>query len=140
MSFSLIVPIAANDPKYKKTIPHVFRMNDEGVSFCIKSISGLNLEDFNHIYFALLREHDEAYGLSEFLQIQFKRLGLRNAEIVILNHETGSQAETIEEVIKIKGVEGSIFIKDPDSYFDGKIVPQNGIAVYPLEKLSSDFT
>ena len=101
----------------------------------MKSILGLNLDIFDSIYFTILRKHAERYDLDVLLELQLRRLGLDKAKIVILDEPTSTQAETVAKTIEQEEIEGSIFIKDADSYFNAEIYPENGVAVYPLEKL-----
>lgn len=49
---------------------------------------------------------------------------------------TQSQAETVFETIRIERISGSIFIKDADGYFSCDVEPANGVAIFPLEKMS----
>ena len=136
MSFSLIVPAAAHKVIYEEQLPEIFRLNNKGVSLCVDSIMGLDLGLFSHIYFTILHQHDMLYGISAMLRIQLDRIGLKNAKIVVLEHPTSSQVETIYQTICKEHISGPIFIKDADCSFTAEIYPQNGIVVYPLEKLT----
>lgn len=136
MSFSLIIPAAANKKRYEEEMPFIFSLNKKGICYCLQAMQGLDLEQFDHIYITILREHEQRYGLSSMLDMQLKRLHIDNARIVVLKHETNSQAETIYQTIQAVDISGTIFVKDADSYFTSEILPQNGIAVYPLERLS----
>ena len=102
---------------------------------CVNSVLGLNIVDFNSIYFTILKKHDVRYQLSALFYLQFERLKLYNAKVVILETPTNSQAETIYETIKQENISGSIFVKDADGYFVGKAEAINSIAIYPLEDL-----
>ena len=136
MSFSLIVPAAANKPEYENNIPTVFRLNEKGISVCVEAALSLGTDQFASIYFTILKIHDERYGISDMLNMQFRRLGMANAKVVVLDEPTSSQAETIYATITKESVHGAIFIKDADCSFGVEIFPHNGIVVYPLEKLS----
>ena len=133
--FTLIVPVAADTTMSENRIPRVFTPSEDGTLLCIKAITGLNIEVFDNIYFTILRKHAERYDVDALLRLQLDRLGLDNAKIIILDKSTTSQAETIAETIKIAGIEGAIFIKDADGYFEADVYPENGVAVYPLERL-----
>ncbi|WP_071147471.1 glycosyltransferase family protein [Bacteroides ihuae] len=135
MSFSLIVPIAAEKQEYASQLPPMFALNKEGVLLCVKAIMGLDLTQFDAIYFTILRSHDERYCLCELLNLQFRRLGLDKARVVVLDKPTRSQPETIYQTVILMNISGSIFVKDADCYFAGEILSQNGVAIYPLEKL-----
>ena len=136
MSFSLIVPAAANKEIYKEQIPPIFRLSERGLANCIEAVLDINSGQFSCIYFTILRQHDEKYGIAAMLRMQLDRVGLSQAKIVILNNPTSSQAETVYQTICQEHISGPIFIKDADSMFSADIIPQNGIVVYPLEKLS----
>ena len=133
--FSLIVPVAADTALSENRIPRVFTPGDDGTLLCIKTITGLNLDVFDNIYFTILRKHAERYDVDSLLRLQFGRLGLEKAKIIILDEPTSSQAETVARTIEKAGIDGAIFIKDADGYFEAEVYPENGVAVYPLERL-----
>lgn len=136
MSLSLIVPIAADKPEYGHTLPYVFNFAEDGVLLCVKSIQGLDLSKFSHIYFVILKKLDDKYNLTELLNLQLRNLGLLDkAKVLSLQKTTNSQAETIYECVKQEQIEGGIFVKDADSYFSCDFTETNGIAIYPLDKL-----
>ncbi len=134
-NFSLIIPAAADKAEYANLLPRIFSPDKEGVMICVKSILGLNLDKFDNIYFTILRKHTERYDIDVLLDLQLRRLGLDKAKIVILDTPTTTQAETVAKTIEQEKITGSIFIKDADSFFRAEILPENGVAVYPLEKL-----
>ena len=51
MSFSLIVPIAANKKEYKKQIPEEFLFTQEGLMRCVRAIMGIDLTIFISLFF-----------------------------------------------------------------------------------------
>lgn len=132
---SLIVPIAADKPEYESHIPYVFRMDGSGTMYCLKAILGLELSAFENIYIIILQKHDAKYGIAGMLHLQIERLQLKNVHICVLETSTRNQAETIYQIIKQKGINGAIYIKDSDGYFKSEVVVQNGVAVCPIEKL-----
>lgn len=133
---TLIVPIAANNDDYAHKLPQPFRLDDEGMMYCVRAITGLPLDQMDNIYFVVLRDHDERFMLNEQLMMQFRRHHLANAHVTILDEPTGSQAETVARAIELNGIIGMVFIKDADCYFTAdEILPQNGVAIYALENL-----
>lgn len=134
-NYTLIVPIAADKPEYDTHIPYVFRMDDDGVMLCLKAILGLDLSQFSNIVITILRKHDNQYGISKMLNVQIERLGLQSVEICLLDNPTKNQAETIYQTICQKHIDGAIYVKDADGYFESEVVCQNGVAIYPIEKL-----
>lgn len=135
-SFSLIVPAAADNASTPDILPYVFNLDENGIMLCVKAIKGLNLDVFDNIYFTILQKHAEKFSIDEMLRLQFKRLGLQNVQLVILDKPTSSQTETVYQTIKKAGIKGAIFIKDADGFFSGILRKENGIALYPLEKMS----
>lgn len=140
MSFNLIVPAAANKPEYsgdRQMMPKVFRLNEYGLSLCIEAVMELDHTMFDAIYITVLKEHDMRFGIVDLLNAQLTHLGWYKAKVVILDEPTKSQAETVYKTICQENIDGSIFVKDADSSFNTEINIQNGIVVYPLEKLSN---
>lgn len=132
---SLIVPVAADKPEYATGLPYVFSLDRDGVILCIKSIMGLELDKFDHIYFTILKKHNDHFFIADSLNLQFRRLGISKAKVVVLDEPTQDQAETIYDTIMQEHIEGSIFIKDADSYFKTPVECANGIAIFPIEQL-----
>lgn len=133
--FSLIVPIAADNASQPEAMPYVFSLDQSGLMLCIRSIQGLNLDVFDNIYFTILAKHAKAFCLDELFKLQFKRLGMKNAHLVILDHATKSQVETVHQTLCQEHIEGSIFVKDADGFFTGEVRRENGVAVFALENL-----
>lgn len=132
---SLLVPVAADKPEYANGLPYVFGLDKDGVIICIKSIMGLELEKFDNIYFTVLKKHDDRFFIVDSLQLQFKRLGIRNAKVVVLDEPTQDQAETIYRTICKENIRGSIFIKDADCFFKTELNDRNAVAIFPIEEL-----
>ncbi len=134
-NFNLIVPAASDKAGHDGAMPPIFAPGRDGMLFCVKAVTGLNLDTFDNICFTILRRHAEAFDIDTLLRLQFRRLGLDRAEIVVLDEPTETQAETIARTIGIRGMQGPVFIKDADGYFKADIYPENGVAVCPLESL-----
>lgn len=132
---NLIVPIASDKEEYNNIMPRIFGFHKDGTILCIKAIEGLDLSRFDNIYYVILRKHDEKFSIAELLLMQFRHKGLNNARVVILDKPTLCQAETIYQTITQEKIEGSIFIKDADGYFECDFTLNNGIVIYPLDKL-----
>lgn len=131
----MIVPIAADRPEYETHLPQSFTPDIDGTLLCIKSITGLNLDSFNNIYFSILQKHVKRFDIDKLLQIQFARLGLSNAHVTILDEPTSSQVDTVCQTVNIEHINGSIYVKDADCSFRSEVEPSNSIAIYPLEQL-----
>lgn len=135
-SFSLIVPAASDNPQYQDVMPYVFSLDTSGIMLCLRAIQGLDLNRFDNIYITILKKHADKYSLRELFELQFKRLRMSNAKLVVLEEVTSSQTETVFKTIESQHIVGSIFIKDADGYFEADVLRENGIALYPLEQLS----
>lgn len=131
--FTLIIPAAADTTD--DTLPYVFNLNEKGIMLCVNAIQGINTEIFDDIYFTILRKHVDKYSVDEMLRLQFNRLGLRNVHVLILDEPTTSQTETLYQTIKKAKIDGSIFIKDADGYYEAEIKRGNSIALFPLEQM-----
>jgi len=136
MKFNLIVPIAADKPEYRDTMPYLFDLGNDGIMLCVKSITGLDLSCFDNIFFTVLKKHSEQFYLKEMFDIQFRRLGIKEKAFVVeLNECTKNQPETIYETIKRMQIIGSVMIKDADSFLSCSISPENSVCVFPLDSL-----
>lgn len=134
---TLIIPAAADKPEYENDLPYIFSLNSEGIVICLKSIMGLDLKQFDNIYFTILKKHNDRFAIADLLNLQFHRLGINNARVVILDEPTIDQAETLHKTITQENVTGSIFIKDADSYFSTEITHTDSVAIYPIEELDT---
>lgn len=138
MSFNLIIPAAANKQEYidNMLLPKTFNLNKHGVPLCIEAAMSVDTSLFDSIYITILKLHDDLFGVYNMLTHHIKRLGL-NAKVIVIDEPTKSQAETVYKTICQANITtGGIFIKDADCSFTADIYNQNGIVVYPLEKLT----
>ncbi len=134
---TLIVPIAGDQPEYLEKMPLAFTQDNTGKMFCVKAILGLPLFLFENTYFVILRKHDELYSLQERLAIQIRINNLKNTNILVLDSPTANQPQTVYEAILKARIKDGVFVKDADGYFEAEdIIPQNGVAIFPLEELS----
>lgn len=131
---NLIVPIAADKPRYEFEMPSAFSIGDNGRMQCVEAIQGLPLEKFDKLFFVILKKHDIKFSLSRLFQNQFRSFSI-NAKVVVLDEPTASQPETVYQAVMKENISGSIFIKDADSFFKCETNGGNQIAVYPLEDL-----
>lgn len=97
---------------------------------------GLNLNVFDKIYFIILKKHVELFAVDELLRLQLKKYNLRNANIVVLDEPTNSQTESLYQAIIKEKINGGVYIKDADGFYNARIIRGNSIAIYPLEKMT----
>lgn len=120
---TLIIPMAGQSSRFPNLKPKWMLTHPKYGNFMvIESIRGLNLSIFDKIYFVCLKEHEDKYNFSEGLLDQCHQLNIfEKSEILYLNDRTNSQSETVASVIIQKNIEGFIFIKDSDNYFETNI-------------------
>ena len=135
---NLIVTVAADSKEDGRKMPHLFTLTSEGLMYCVGAITGLNLDDFDHLYFTVLEKHNKLYYVEQMLNIQFERLGIsEKAKVVVLENPTRNQPETIYQTLIKEHIEGSLFCKDGDSYFACETPEENSVAVYALDKMTN---
>lgn len=120
---NLLLPIAGKSSRFSNTRPKWMLTHPKDKHFMvISAIRGLNLDDFDKIYIGYLKEHQEKYMFLDGLMSDLKKIGISYKTVLVeLEQPTKSQSETVYEIIKTANVQGYIFIKDCDNYFDGKI-------------------
>ena len=129
---SLIIPMAGKSSRFPNMRPKWMLTHPKQNRFMvIESISGLNLEFFDKVYFVALKEHEDTYQFSNGLLTEIAQLGIEDkAEIIYLDEQTSSQSETVYEAIKKKEIEGFIFIKDSDNYYECELSSTNNQVVF----------
>jgi hypothetical protein len=111
----LLIPCAGKSsrfltekPKYLLTMPNGKLM--------IQETTESVMSQFENIFFAVLKEHDEKYHASDILKKIFPE-----SKILIVNELTRGQAETVVKMLKYFQINDSFLVKDSDSYFQTKI-------------------
>ena len=134
---SLLVPMAGKSTRFPGTRSK-WMLSHPGSNRCmgIESITGLNLDFFEKIYFICLKNCEDQYQFLQGFKTELKKIGIENkTEIILLEKETQSQSETIFSAIKKKNVTGFIFVKDSDNYFEVELKNQNNqICYFDLNK------
>lgn len=132
---NLIVPMAGKSsrfpdmrPKWMLTHPMTNRF------MAIEAISGINLDFFDKIYFVCLYEHQEQFKFNAGFIQELEQFGiLSKSKIVFLSEQTRSQSETVALAIDKENIDGFIFIKDSDGYYECEIKDSiNQIAHFDL--------
>jgi hypothetical protein len=118
-------------PKWMLTHPMTNRF------MAIESILGLNLDFFDKIYFICLEEHQKKYNFLLGFTTEINELGLENkTNVVFLKNQTKSQSETVYNFINQNNIEGFIFIKDSDNYYQCQVQNENNqIAFFDLNDI-----
>jgi hypothetical protein len=112
-------------PKWMLTHPMSNRF------MAIESILGLNLDFFDKIYFICLEGHEKQYSFSHGFKKEIESLNLQNkTEISFLKEQTKSQSETVYNFLIQNNIDGFIFIKDSDGYYQCNIENENNQAAF----------
>lgn len=129
---NLIIPMAGKSTRFPNMRPKWMLTHPMTNRFmCVESILGLNLNFFDRIYFISLEEHEKKYNFSKSLNEQIDDLNLKNkTKIVYLKDQTSSQSETVYKLIKEFKIDGFIFIKDSDSYYECEIEKEENQVVF----------
>ena len=134
---SLLIPMAGKSSRFPNTRPKWMLSHPGSNRFMgIESIAGLNLDFFEKIYFVCLEEHQKQYQFLNGFELELEKLGVKDkVEVIFLDKETKSQSETVYIAIKNKNIEGFIFIKDSDNYFEVEVnTTDNQICNFDLNK------
>ena len=137
---TLIIPMAGRSSRYPNLRPKWMLSHPMSNTFMgIASIQGLNLDFFDHIYWVTLQEYQDKYQFEKGYIEELDQVGLKEkSEIVLLDKETSSQSETVYEVIKKKNIEGFIFIKDSDGYYECELKDgSNQVAYFDLNDMDN---
>lgn len=139
---NLIVPIAGSSSRFPDMKPKWMLTHPRGRMMVIEAISRLDLNKFDRIYFVGLQEHENQYGFSDSLRIQFYEVGIaEKSEIVLLQERTKNQPETVFRGIQQAAITGPIFVKDSDNQFSSLLPPSGNFISYldlhALEKVNA---
>lgn len=131
---TLIVPMAGRSSRFPNTRPKWMLTHPKKNRFMvIEAISGLNLDDFEKIYFVCLTQHEEQYQFSNGFNRELNELGVGyKSEIIFLDEPTSSQSETVYNVIKKKNITGYVFVKDSDNFYRCNVTGSNEVAYFDL--------
>jgi len=138
---NLIIPVAGKSSRYPGMRPKWLLTHPSGKLMVVESISGLDLDAFEKIYVIALQEHESQYSFSEgvnkcFLDAFGSDISSK-LDIVLLDHETRNQPETIFQAIEKRNIRGPIFIKDSDNFFECSVKSGNFVTTYDISTMES---
>jgi hypothetical protein len=135
---SLIIPIAGKSSRFPNTRPKWLLTHPNGELMLTESLRGLDLDFFDVIYIALLKEHIEKYDCLNGIILSLSKI-IKKEKIVIsvLDNETKSQPETVYETIIKNKINGFIGIKDCDNFFNCTFQNENSIAIFDLNETNT---
>ena len=101
-----------------------------------EAISGLNLDFFDNIYFICLQQHEDKYSFMKGFVSELDDAGLREkSNIVLLPEQTESQSETVYTFLSGYELDGFIFIKDSDGFYQCDVEERNQVAYFDLNDM-----
>lgn len=142
MKHNLIIPAAGLSTRFSNVRPKWMLTHPSGDMMLISGIRGIDLKLFTNIYFVFLKKHIDEYfktesNLYNAFKTQLDEESYNKLKIIILEETTKSQPETVVKAIEVEKIEGTIFLKDCDDYFEGDFnenLNDNFICVYNLAK------
>lgn len=123
---NLVIPMAGRSSRFPAMKPKWMLTHPSGQFMVLEAIKGLNLADFENIFFVYLEEHEELHHFKKGFVDELEDSGLlKKSKFVALKEATRDQPETVYAGIKMGGIRGPVFIKDSDNSFDASITPDN---------------
>jgi hypothetical protein len=130
---NLIIPMAGKSSRFPNLRPKWMLTHPNGRFMAIEAISGLNLEEFNKIYFVCLKEHEEQFGFLKGFTEELEDAGIfSKTEFVFLPEQTKDQPQTVYNAIKQANINGPIVVKDSDNYFKVELGAGNSVCYSDL--------
>jgi hypothetical protein len=135
---NLIIPMAGKSSRFPNMRPKWMLTHPMKNRFmAIESILGLNHNFFDKIYFVCLKEHETQYNFLNGFNLELKELELDSkSKIIFLDEQTLSQSETVYQAIQTEKIDGFIFIKDSDGYYECNVIDENNqVAFFDLNDM-----
>jgi hypothetical protein len=133
---NLVIPMAGRSSRFPELRPKWMLTHPNGKFMVIEAIRGLNLADFEFIYFIYLTEHETQHSFLKGFKEELEDFGLLSkVKFISLDEPTQDQPETVLRGILKGGIKGPILIKDSDNFFQANIRPRNSICYADLNKV-----
>lgn len=134
---NLVIPAAGSSTRFPGMRPKWMLTHPNGNLMITEAIKGLNLADFDQIIIVSLQAIEDNYG---FLEAMTKELietfAIKDKlRVCLLAQPTKSQPETVAQGIKALNLEGELFIKDTDNYFEVNYTGGNAVSVCDLNDI-----
>jgi hypothetical protein len=117
---NLIMPMAGRSTRFNLDRPKwMLTHPSSGTYMALASLGGIKLDHFDKLYFVFLKKHQDEFNFAIGFSNQLSRMGLlKKSELIFLTKETDSPAQTVYEAVKQGNIQGSILVKDSDSFFE----------------------
>jgi hypothetical protein len=125
---TLIVPASGRSSRFGEGKPKWMKTHPEGclmIEAALKGITG-----YDRLIIGVVKEHIETHRLDfAVLERKIGEQGMK-PQFVIMDDFTASQSETVYRLLD--GVEGAVFVKDCDNYFDYCLSGKNEVCISRL--------
>jgi len=115
---TLIIPAAGKSSRYPNMKPKWMLTHPSGKLMIEKVVDGLKIDDYEKVYFVVLKEHCIEHDAAFILKQAFPD---DIFEVVVLESPTQSSPETVYQCIKLRDIESSIVVKDCDCLVEYEI-------------------
>ena len=122
---SLIIPVAGQSSRYPGMRPKWLLTMPDGSLMIEKSVSKIDLKNFDNIIIVALKEHVKSKTKKKVLSRILKNSISKKIKLILLNKPTSCQAQTVLKAIEILNLKGGFVIKDSDNIFSQKISKKN---------------
>lgn len=112
---TLIIPVCGLSTRFPNVKPKYLLTHPDGKLMIEKSMENFDV-NYDRLIITILKEHDDRYESKRILKSIFP-----DAEILVMNERTKSQADTVAKTLSIMGVDGPFISRDCDSYVNIKI-------------------
>jgi hypothetical protein len=130
---NLIIPMAGKSTRFPDLKPKWMLTHPSGNFMVLEAIAGLNLQDFEKIFFIYLREHEEIHHFLKGFKEEIEDMNIMSkVEFIELDEPTKDQPHTVYEAIRLKNITGPVFIKDSDNRFTYKYNGGNSVCYEDL--------
>lgn len=136
MNNNLVLPVAGKSSRFPDVRPKWMLTHPNGNFMLIEAIKGLSLKKFKSINIIVLKAHLETYKFEQGLMQQFKQLGISKINLIVLDKETNSQAETVYEGLLKSKIKDAFTVKDCDNFFNLSFKSGNFLSVENLSNFS----
>ena len=130
MSSTIIMPCAGQSSRFNTNKPKWMLTHPNGNLMLQESLFGLEFNNVSRIIITVVKDHIDIHKikLNEISSDIAEVIGIV-PEFLILDNFTSSQSDTVYQTIIKCNVQGAIFIKDCDNYFNASIVEDNSVCV-----------
>lgn len=133
---NLIITAAGSSTRFPNMKPKWMLTHPNGNLMVTEAIRGLNLSGIDNIYLVVKKEHIQKFASINGIIDAFKNINISSKLKIVEIEDSRNQPESAYLAIKKENINGSIFIKDSDNYFEYNIMEENAVTCYNLNNLA----